>query len=204
MLKRILPVFVVAMCVIGLAFGAKKKIMGDDEKPGQLTISVRDFCDPMTFNAVLGAGVCVRSDDVSVNGSEKFAGFNAELGLEKNVGAWRFNPNQLGAEEGVNLMLTNRGGETHTFTRVAEFGGGFVAPLNAAGGNLAPRPECARMVNGKLAPQPPSANNIFIMPGQTLAGPRLIEDERAKFQCCIHPWMHFTVNGEEDERRGRH
>jgi hypothetical protein len=200
MLKRIFPIVVLVVCVVGLAFAAKNTVRGDDEKPANLTLSIRDFCDPTTFNLAVGPGSCLRDDNVSVNGSQTFAGFLAELGQEKSAGAWRFNPARVETDEGINLTLVNRGGETHTFTRVAEFGGGFIAALNAAAGNLAPRPECALMKNGQLVPQAPSSNNIFINHGQTLMGPRIVGDERAKFQCCIHPWMHVTFNANGDRQ----
>ena len=54
------------------------------------------------------------------------------------------------------MNLQNLGGETHTFTRVKRFGGGLVAPLNAAAGTPEPAPECEQMVNGNLVPQPPA------------------------------------------------
>ena len=200
MLKRISPIFVMLVFVFTLALIAQRVTRGDDEKPGTLTISIRDFCDPTTFNAIIGPGSCLRDDNVAVNGSETFPGFISELGQEKSVGAWRYNPITFKNEEGVNLTLVNRGGETHTFTRVAEFGGGFVAALNGPSGNLVPRPECAKVVNGQLVPQSPSANNIFINHGQTIMGPRIVGDESAKFQCCIHPWMHFTINPDVSRR----
>ena len=200
MLKRVVSIFVMVVCIFGLALVAKKTTRGDDEKPSTLTISIRDFCDPTTFNAILGAGTCLRDGNVSVNGSQTFPGFISELGQEKSAGAWRYNPITLMNEEGVNLSLVNHGGETHTFTRVAEFGGGFVAALNGLAGNLAPRPECAKIVNGQLVPQSPSANNIFINHGQTVMGPRIVGEERARFQCCIHPWMRFTINPDGSRR----
>ena len=96
-------------------------------------------------------------------------------------------------------MLQNLGGETHTFTRVREFGGGFVAPLNAASGNPVPAPECARMINGQLAPQPPSPDNIFLAGNSSATGPLVAEGQSAKFQCCIHPWMRMTINSKEHQ-----
>lgn len=172
--------------------------IGANEKQQAIQISLRDFCDPATFNAALGAGTCVRDDNISVNGAQTFAGFLAELAQEKSVGAWRFNPDRIEADEGVNLTLVNRGGETHTFTRVQEFGGGFVAPLNAPSGNPVPAPECAQVLpDGRLAPQPPSANNIFVRHGETEPGPTIVQGEQAKFQCCIHPWMRTVVDSQQ-------
>ncbi len=54
------------------------------------------------------------------------------------------------------------GGELHTFTKVATFGGGFIPPLNQLSGNPVPAPECL---------QPENATNIFVEAGTTDAGP---------------------------------
>src|SRR5882724_2669384 len=120
----------------------------NDDQPGLLNVHLRVYCDPVTFAAI----GCVRTVTPVSAGVITFSGFQAELGTDKSVGAWRFVPDRAKADEGLSLMLQNLGGETHTFTRVREFGGGFVAPLNAASGNPVPAPECARMVNGQLAP----------------------------------------------------
>ena len=159
------------------------------DQGSSLNINVRDYCDPTTFNAAVGSGTCVR--DTS-NGSITFAGFVAELGADKSVGAWRFAPDHAKVEEGATLNLQSLAGETHTFTRVKRFGGGFVAFLNTASGTPTPAPECAQVVNGNLVPQPPSADNIFISAGGS-ASTTLKNGEVARFQCCIHPWMRLTI-----------
>lgn len=117
---------------------------------------------------------------------------STELSMDKSVGAWRFAPPQSPATAGATLNLQNLGGETHTFTRVKRFGGGFVAPLNEGAGTPAPAPECAPMVNGNLVPQPPSPDDTFV-PAGTSASITLKPGETARFQCCIHPWMHLTI-----------
>src|SRR5215831_12778863 len=114
-------------------------------------------------------------------------------------GAWRFNP-LLDASAGtfklVTLNLTagqqtviqNKGGELHTFTRVKEFGGGNVPPLNALSGNPVPAPECS------LAE---SNTNVIVEAGTSQAGPTAgtsaLPEEVTKWQCCIHPWMRMIV-----------
>jgi hypothetical protein len=162
----------------------------NDDQPGLLNVHLRDYCDPVTFAAI----GCVRTVTPVSAGVITLSGFQAELGTDKSVGAWRFVPDRAKADEGLSLMLQNLGGETHTFTRVREFGGGFVAPLNAASGNPVPVPECARTVNGQLAPQPPSPDNIFLAGNASATGPLVPEGQTAKFQCCIHPWMRMTIN----------
>jgi len=190
-----LAITCVVLLVCGSLVLAQDKDKDKDNQPGTLTIDIRDYCDPVTF-ANIG---CVRIATPVANGTITLPGFGAELAAEKSVGAWRFIPDQAKAEDGVNLMLKNLGGETHTFTRVKQFGGGFVAALNAASGNATPAPECAKVVNGNLTPQPPGPDNIFL-PGNTNApGPHVAEGERAKFQCCIHPWMRTMINTKDND-----
>jgi len=57
------------------------------------------------------------------------------------------------------------------------------------------------MVNpdGSLAPQAPSATNIFLGAGQSTpavtagSSPRLPSRGTFRFQCCFHPWMHTAA-----------
>ena len=74
------------------------------------------------------------------------------------------------------------GGETHTFTEVDEFGGGFVDQLNQLSGNPVPAPECTTEFNPA----------DFVAPGSATEA----EDEEPgvhHYQCCIHPWMRVDV-----------
>lgn len=141
------------------------------------TVSMMDACDPTTFDAVLGAGACVRDGGIT------FADFNAQLAAHGSVGAWHFAPPTLDAREGQLLQAVNRGGETHTFTEVAHFGGGFVAVLNAASGNPVPAPECLHLTA-----------HDFIPPGGTSERDVLDDEGTELYQCCIHPWMRTTVH----------
>ena len=87
-----------------------------------------------------------------------------------------------GVTTGGTITATNQGGETHTFTAVAQFGGGTVPALNQASGNLIETPECAATTNADLI----APGNSFTTGHQITAGTHL-------FQCCIHPWMRETV-----------
>ena len=98
----------------------------------------------------------------------------------------------------ITLALQNTGGETHTFTRVRKFGGGFVDALNQASGNPVPAPECAQLVNGVLTPQAPSADNLFIPAGGTASASVPGRDDEIRYQCCIHPWMRLVVDHQDD------
>ena len=92
--------------------------------------------------------------------------------------SWRNEPSYISVRAGQNVRVTNRGGRAHTFTKVANFGGGFVGPLNGA---LVPAPECAN----------PGALTFVPYGGsQTLTG---LQAGLHQFQCCIHPWMRGAV-----------
>ena len=171
--------------IIGLVFfgitPASRHV--NDDQPGLLNVHIRDYCDPVSFAAI----GCVRTTTPVSAGVITLSGFQAELGADKSVGAWRFVPDRAKAEEGLSLMLQNLGGETHTFTRVREFGGGFVAPLNAASGNPVPAPECARMINGQLAPQPPSPDNVFLAETRAQLAPSCPRDKPPNFNAAYIP-----------------
>ena len=151
-----------------------------------LNIRLRDDCDPATFNAAVGDGTCVGGGDTT------FDDFLAEFGETGRVEKWRFNNDHADVDRGSAVTVTNRGGETHTFTRVAQFGGGFVPPLNALpdGGQLPLAPECA-VAPG--VPQPPGENNLFVPAGGSAETPRLTKRGTVRFQCCIHPWMRSEI-----------
>jgi plastocyanin len=94
--------------------------------------------------------------------------------------AWRNEPAHLTVHEGKAVRVTNRGGRTHTYTEVADFGGGFVPSLNIG---LIPAPECD------------PAAVIFLPPGATIKLEGLAPGLH-KFECCIHPWMRGTIRVE--------
>src|SRR5262245_15956157 len=128
-------------------------------------LRLRDQCDPVTFDAAAGPGTCVGDGNIT------FDAFIAELAEEQSVGAWRFNPDHFDMDMDEPLRLVSRAGETHTFTRVAQFGGGFVAPLNALSGNPIPALECAVVhPDGSLTPQPPGPTNNFVTAGSIQNG----------------------------------
>jgi hypothetical protein len=150
-------------------------------------IRLRDDCDPATFNAALGAGACLGNGNTTVDE------FNAELASRGSVNAWKYNPDHTKVKPGESLLVVNQGGETHTFTRVAHFGGGFVAGLNQASGNPVPASECATTnADGTLSPRPQGPNNLFVASSQQIPVPG-IGDSTVLFQCCIHPWMRITI-----------
>lgn len=178
-----------------LAFCAISTLATAQNPPeNTLNIHMLDYCDPDSFNAVVGEGTCIRD---TAAGLITFSGFSAEATAEKSVGAWRFTPLTAKTLKGARLRIDNLGGEVHTFTEVKHFGGGFVDFLNQATGNLKPAPECAKIVNGQLVPQPAGPDNQFLAPG-THKSHRLDPDETVvRYQCCIHPWMRITIRTAE-------
>ena len=148
---------------------------------GDKKVRMYDDCEPTTFNAVLGDGACVG------NGHTTFAEFIEELGETQDAHAWRNQPSAMHLNVGRPTLIENRGGETHTFTPVAEFGGGFVNELNGISGNPVPAPECLNF--GSI---------VFIPPGGVEDGPTAGSSDLSvgshKFQCCIHPWMRTVID----------
>lgn len=143
---------------------------------GQRTVQMLDACDGPSFNAVLGEGACVRPDGVTLG---EFIG---QLLAHGNAPAWRFAPTQLKIAAGGTIDAVNRGGEFHTFTEVAAFGGGCIDEINALLG-LTAVPECAH---------PELFGTTGAPPGATVETPALGPGTH-RFMCLIHPWMQSTV-----------
>src|SRR5712692_6329300 len=81
-----------------------------------LVIRVQGPCDPATFNAAIGPGTCVG------DGTITFDHFIKELTNSQKAGSWHFDPSAGTLDTGTVLSLESRSGETHTFTKVKEFG----------------------------------------------------------------------------------
>ena len=152
-----------------------------DQAPHRVIFAL-DACDPTTFNQALGPGTCVRS-----GGGITFQMFLQQLQRLQRAPAWRFAPDDVHARSDDPILVENIGGETHTFTEVAQFGGGSVPQLNQLAGNLTERPECAAG---------PGPDNHILAPGASFV---FTEEDPGThlYQCCIHPWMHavLTVRG---------
>jgi hypothetical protein len=139
-------------------------------------IELLDQCDPTTFNLAIGPGTCM-----STHTGIKFDKFISDLIANQSAPAWRNAPQNFTAALGTQLVAVNKGGEVHTFTHVAKFGGSIVPELNAVLGGVAPAPECLAAGPGE-----------FLLPGgidaETVNTPGT-----ALYQCCIHPWMQTTI-----------
>ncbi len=167
------------------------------DRGGENTIALIDDCDPddPEWGAVPG---CLQDKgDVS---SDEFTLFLTSP-LYDNDGdaastagrflvghpSWRNEPSHLVVEEGKRIEVKNEGGRPHTFTKVAEFGGGRIPPL-LVGTQMAP--ECALAAGA-------------IDPNQLAPGARLklktSGEGIVRFQCCFHPWMRATVRVVADD-----
>jgi len=154
---------------------------------------VTDNCDPN--DAAWGAGGCLReSGEVT---RAEFAAANANR--YPGHPSWRIVPPYVAEQFQPDIRAENTGGRGHTFTKVASFGGGFIAALNPQGAGLAP--ECAIVnADGTLSPAP-AAMATTLAPGAELKVEGL-QPGTHNFQCCIHPWMRTTVKikAEEDQQ----
>ena len=154
---------------------------GDDHRSfGHAQIDIYDDCDPNdpAWNATGGCTL----DGGHVTEAEFQALLTSPLSLSV-VGhpAWRNEPSYLLVKQGKTVKVENEGGRLHTFTNVAQFGGGRVPPLNAG---LTMAPECA-LAPGAVDPNavPPEGDLEItgLTPGNHL------------YQCCIHPWMRALI-----------
>jgi plastocyanin len=160
----------------------------DKKKPSKradaIKVDILDRCDSATFNAAVGPGTCTRKRGMT------FQAFIAELTATKSVRAWRFEPSRFEAELGDSVVATNRGGEVHTFTKVASFGGGINPLLNQLSGQPTVAPECNAL-----------EADDFVPPGGKYFEEAFETSGTVKFQCCIHPWMRAVA---KVEKKGDH
>src|SRR5688500_6159533 len=170
-----------ALAIVALAApGLRSYDDRNDDNRGNRTIELVDDCDP-DDPAWLPVGCLQRDGDVTAAEFNQFLRsphydneppFGVEPGMFL-VGhpSWRNDPSHVVIEAGKEIRVRNIGGRPHTFTAVAEFGGGVVAPLNVG---TQPAPECAASV--RIAPGDGT---------RMTAGGEGIQ----RFQCCFHPWM---------------
>ncbi|HWN22814.1 MAG TPA: hypothetical protein VNP93_12630 [Gaiellaceae bacterium] len=156
----------VALAAVAVASGARQS----------RDVQVLDDCEPASFNAAIGPGTCVKDGGVT------FDEFIEQLATQGRAPAWRFSPERLKLSPDGTLEAHNRGGEFHTLTEVAAFGGGCVPELNEVLG-LTPVPECAI---------PGIFGTTGIAPGGVLETAPLGAGTH-RFMCLIHPWMKTTA-----------
>ena len=111
--------------------------LADEDSATPAQIVALDECDPTTFNAQLGADFC---KNIAVGSATTFEQLFAKAAAGAPDPGWDFEPDSVTIKKGTPLIVVNQGGEPHTFTEVAKFGGGFIPPLNHGEATV---PECA-------------------------------------------------------------
>src|SRR5262245_9476996 len=151
--------------------------------PSTRQVQMLDACDGPSFNAALqDPEACVR------NGGVTFDRFIGQLLENGSAPAWRFSPEKMSLDAGGTITAVNRGGEAHTFSEVAQFGGGCIQEVNDLLG-LTPVPECA---NFPAPPGGPFFGATLAPPGGSVTTAPLSAGTH-RFLCLIHPWMRTTV-----------
>jgi len=156
----------------------------EDSRTQPAQIVALDECDPLTFNAALGFDFCKNVALAAIFPTTTLADLLAEAAAGTPDPKWDFEPDSLSIKKGTPLIVVNQGGEPHTFTEVAQFGGGFIPGLNDG---QAPVPECAAGFKSVAVAR------TRILQGSQLQVAGLSKGEH-HFQCCIHPWMRVTVD----------
>jgi plastocyanin len=153
----------------------------DQRSHGGTEIHTEDDCDPQD-------PAWQPKCNPNFHGQTLFADFRAELTATKRAAAWEYGGGQASVSSGTSVAVDNKGGETHTFTVVANYGGGRVPNNNAVSGNPVAAPEC-------LAAASPT--NVDIASGTginvTTGASGTLKPGTYKVQCCVHPWMRTTV-----------
>jgi len=140
-------------------------------------IYASDACSPSFNVALMDPTICNRK------GGTPFDIFIKQLQQNKFAGAWHFSAPRVNVTAGSFLTVENRGGETHTFTQVTQFGGGgIVGVLNEI---LFGTPTPPTFFFGPLN-FIPAGGEVTISSGTLTPGTHL-------FFCAIHPWMEETV-----------
>ena len=176
----------VAVVVASLSF-AGATYMPAQNTATQLTpgpvvqIVALDECEPSSFNAMLGPDFC---KNIAIGATTSFLKLFNEAHEGHPDPNRDFEPDTLNIKQGTVVNVANEGGEPHTFTEVKDFGGGFIAGLNAGENTV---PECAGgFANVAVA-------RTRILQGSSVNVSGLPKGEHL-FQCCIHPWMRVTVD----------
>ena len=184
-----------AVAIIAIGAGsvpvAADSHKGESGKGHTTTVKLRDNCDPATFDAAFGPGTCAPHGPLP---TVPLGDFLAKLNpVDFGHPQWRNDPARVEIESEDTLKIVVRGGEFHTFTEVAKFGAGCIAPLNDALGLTTDVPTAAQC--GAFFA------TTGVTPGATLKVNHLTPGIH-RFMCEIHPWMRTIVEVEGNEHEG--
>jgi plastocyanin len=171
----------VGLVAAGLVFaGAAHEELASP--PASVQVVALDECDPTTFNQALGPDFC---KNVTLGAFTMLNDLVTNAQAKRPDPGWDFEPDELTIREGTTVNVVDQGGEPHTFTEVANFGGGFITLLNTPDQTTVP--ECTG-----------GFKNIAVARTRILQGSQLqitgLSKGEHDFQCCIHPWMHLKIN----------
>ena len=176
---RLFATFLVAAATLGFVPAA----VAQAKMPSVAQVVALDECDPATFNAVLGPDFCKNVALAALGYATTLTDLLTEAAAGTPDPGWDFEPDTVKIKEGTILTVVDQGGEPHTFTEVAKFGGGFVAGLNDGQATV---PECAG-----------GFKNVAVAKTRILQGSQTQVTNLSKgehlFECCIHPWMRVKV-----------
>lgn len=169
--------------VAALTLSFVSAALAQENQPNLVQVVALDECDPVTFNAVLGPDFCKNVALGALGFATTFNDLLAQAAAGTPDPGWDFEPDVVHIKKGTTLSVVDQGGEPHTFTEVAQFGGGFIEPLNAGEPTV---PECAG-----------GFKNVAVARTRIIQGSHLEITQLSKgthrFECCIHPWMRVTV-----------
>lgn len=172
--------FLAVLFAVGLMLGSAPTLLAQEDSAAPAQIVALDECDPTTFNAVLGPDFC---KNVALGSSTTLTDLFAKAAAGTPDPGWDFEPDMVHVKKGTPLMIVDQGGEPHTFTEVAKFGGGFIDALNHGEPTV---PECAG-----------GFSNVAVARTRILQGSQREITNLSKgehlFECCIHPWMRVKV-----------
>src|SRR5215813_3880129 len=98
--------------------------------PNFVQVVALDECDPTTFNAALGEGGTGFCHNVALGATTTLEDLFAKAAAGTPDPNWDFEPDEVTIDQKTILAVADQGGEPHTFTEVAAYGGGFVEGLN--------------------------------------------------------------------------
>lgn len=159
--------------------------------PAPVQVVAVDECDPATFNAALGPDFC---KNVTLGSFTTLADLFAKAKKGAPDPNWDFEPDVLHIKKGTPLIVSDEGGEPHTFTEVKRFGGGFIPDLNSG------EPIATECTGGFASL---AVARTRILQGSQLEFTNLAKGQHY-FQCCIHPWMRVTVDVNEHGEHDNH
>jgi plastocyanin len=166
-----------------LMFVGATLALAQEDTPRVAQVVALDECDPTTFNAALGPDFCKNVALAALGYATTLSDLFQKAANGTPDPGWDFEPDTVKIKEGGTVSVVDQGGEPHTFTEVAQFGGGFIAPLNHGEATVQ---ECV----GGFSKVPVAKTRI--LQGSTVQITGLSKGEH-HFQCCIHPWMRMNV-----------